>query len=155
MITAIDSNILLDHLSPGSLLSDEATEKIAAAGESGPLVISEPVWSEVATWFRAPAEIERFLRRAKIALVNSGDAARFAAGHAWREYSRRRPATLVCPQCGAANPTVCVSCGVNLRPRQHVLADFMIGAHALHHADQLLTRDRGFYGSYFPELRLA
>ena len=79
----------------------------------------------------------------------------FAAGHAWRQYSRRRRSTLVCPQCGTANATVCASCGASLRPRQYVLADFMIGAHALHHADQLLTRDRGFHGSYFPELRLA
>lgn len=33
--------------------------------------------------------------------------------------------------------------------RERVVADFLIGAHALHHADRLIARDRGFYLDYF------
>jgi predicted nucleic acid-binding protein len=39
-------------------------------------------------------------------------------------------------------------------PRR-IAADFLIGAHALHHADRLLSRDRGFYRLAFQGLEVV
>jgi predicted nucleic acid-binding protein len=38
--------------------------------------------------------------------------------------------------------------------RKRIITDFLIGAHAVTKAERFLTRDRGFYKSYFPALKI-
>ncbi len=155
MISAVDTNILLDLLSDSPTRGVEARQQLDEAAIAGSVVISEAVYAELAPGFEDSAQLDRFLEETQGRLIPSSREALHLAGSAWQAYSRRRPRILACPQCGEPMPGRCESCGVVVRVRQHVLADFLIGAHALVHADRLLTRDRGYYATYFPDLELA
>ena len=154
MITAVDTNILLDVLIPDAPHGDESEGTLAEALRAGAVVISDPVYAELAVHFPEQEALDRFLADTGLRLESSKADALYRAGRAWSVYIRRRPA-LACPQCGARPKLKCDKCGASVQPRQHVVADFMIGAHAVVQADQLLTRDRGYYATYFPELTLG
>src|SRR5690606_36011392 len=98
---------------------------------------------------------DQFVTGSKLQRLPLSLASTRVAGLAWREYTRRRPDGLQCPRCGAVTRAACESCGEVLTARQHVVADFLIGAHALEHADQLRWGDWGSYTAYFPDLALA
>ncbi len=155
MITAVDTNALLDLLVPGAPHGDESRRALAEAVHAGATVISEPVYAELSAHFPTQEELERFLADTGLRLVPSSGVALYRAGQAWSEYIRRRRAGITCPQCGATQTARCQQCNAPVQPRQHVVADFIIGAHALVQAHRLLTRDRGYYAAYFPELPLG
>jgi hypothetical protein len=46
----------------------------------------------------------------------------------------------------------CPRCGLEIERKEHFLSDFYIGGFALARCDTILTRDRGIYRKYFPEL---
>ncbi len=134
MISAVDTNILLDLLSPTSPSGDPAQALLENAFRRGALVLCEIVYAEVATRFPSRDLLHRFLAGIQIRLVHSSEEALFQGGHLFREYLKRKP---------AGEPR-----------RDRILSDFLIAGHAAVHADVLLTKDRGFYRTYFKDLRI-
>jgi predicted nucleic acid-binding protein len=153
--TAVDSNVLLDLLSEGSPGSGEAHDALLSWSRKGDLILSEVVFAEVSVAVDEEAGMSGFIGATGLKLVPSSIEALQVAGRNWREYLTPRPRGLGCPKCGELNVVACASCGEPLRTRQHLAPDFMIGAHALIHADRLLTTDRGFYRNHFAGLTVV
>jgi len=154
MTTAVDTNILLALLIPSAPAAGHAARVLGEAETEGPLIFCEAVGAELSAHFDAPKDPERFIAETRLRLVPSTVDVLFTAGQAWAVYSRRRPTGLVCARCGNEQAVRCDRCNEPIRPRQHIVADFLIGAHALVHAGRLLTLDPRCYRTYFPELRL-
>ena len=130
MITAIDTNILLDILLPDESFFEASVQALEGAARSGSLVICDIVYAELCIHFAAQRECEAFLQGSEIRVEPLSREAGFLASRVWRKYRMQG----------------------GLRTR--ILADFLIGAHAQAQATCLVSRDRGFYRKLFPALTL-
>ena len=151
----VDTNILLDLLGgdPAARLTARGTLSASLGG--GTLVVCPVVYAELDATFGQSQETERFLSDLGIELEDfTREALRFTSA-AWRAYTRRRGPRIQCARCGHHANFLCPACQSPIAWRQHLISDFLIGGHATAQADALITRDVGYYRTYFPRLPLV
>ena len=129
MISAVDTNVLLDVFRPDPQHGPQSAAWLQRAYDDGAVLVCDVVYAELVPFFGDRLTLDRALREVNATLSPIDSSIAYEAGMRWMRYRRSRG------------------------PRTRIVADFLIGAHALDAADTFLTRDRGFYATYFPDLR--
>ena len=86
MITAIDTNILLDVLVPNEDFYEASANGLQEAAGEGSLLISDIVYAELCIHFEIQRECDAFLEANEIRVQSMTREAHFHASRAWRTY---------------------------------------------------------------------
>jgi len=132
VITAVDTNILIDILEPDPVHGLRSKEALKKCLREGAVVACDVVWAEVATAYgNNQNDLVEALQVMRIGFSAMSMESAMGAARSWHTYRRR----------GGG--------------RDRIAADFLIGGHAAAHAERLLTRDLGFYRKYFKSVAVV
>ena len=129
--TLVDSCVLLDVITADKQWADWSAGQIAAAMDSGRVVINPLIYAEVSVGYESIEELDELLPAGDYEREPLPYVAGFAAGKAYLRYRR--------------------SGGDKRSP----MPDFYIGAHAAVAGYRLLTRDVRRYQAYFPTVQIV
>lgn len=137
MTTAIDTNVIVALWNVDDTQNLEAQKALEESQGRGGLVVCGPVYAELmAAPGRSEAFVDKFFEEAHIAVEwELGERVWRAAGTAFQSYAVRRG------RHKEAEP-------------RRILADFLIGAHALVNGYKLLTLDGRTYRAAFPRMAI-
>ena len=128
---ALDSSVLIDILIGDEVFAEASEACVGEALAHDDVVVSEAVVAEVQAMLDTTVSLIDLLSPLGIRYLPLGEAAAMRAGHMNRRYRSRGG-----------------------KRQERVVADFLIGAHALMQCTGLITRDAGFYRDYFKGLKL-
>ncbi|HCU23916.1 MAG TPA: VapC toxin family PIN domain ribonuclease [Deltaproteobacteria bacterium] len=128
--TAVDSSVLLDVFAADSVHGEVSLRALQIAWNEGSLVACEVVWAEIRPRFEKEGDMLAATEKIQLGYDFLQQAAALKAGKIFKKY-----------RSGGGK-------------KERMIPDFLIGAHAALQADRLLTRDRGFYRSYFSDLKI-
>ena len=136
MRTSIDTNIL-SALWSNEPEASSVAKRLSEAKQGGAIVVSGVVYAELLAYPKATERfINDFFSQTGIVLdLRFDDIVWVEAGRRFAKYANRRRRA-------------------KIEGAKSLLADFLVGAHALFQADRLMTLDPVRYRQDFPELRL-
>jgi predicted nucleic acid-binding protein len=134
--TAIDTNVI-SALWSGEPGAKAIVELLGDGRNAGSLTISGVVYAELLAYPKASQKfVDEFLKTTEIQIdFDMGEAAWVEVARRFGKYAERRR---------RSNGTLA----------KRLLADFIVGAHALYKADRLITLDSSRYKADFPSLKL-
>jgi predicted nucleic acid-binding protein len=126
----VDTNIVIDVSSNDPIWADWSQQQLDSAAQREPLVINDIIYAELSVGHRRFQDVDALIARMGITMSAVPRRGLFLAGKAFQRY-RHLGGT-----------------------RTGVLADFVIGAHAVVTDTSLITRDPRRYLAYFPGIEL-
>lgn len=152
MILSVDTNVLVYILSGHHRYGRQSLDLIAKLRSENTFVICDAVYAELSAFTLDKDKLAAFFLDVDIESKPMTEQSLFLAGEKWNNYNINRK--IVCPLCDFHINIKCPQCKNKLQIKQHIIADFMIGAFSYVDCNGLISFDRGIFKTYFPELKV-